>query len=346
MTELVLLSRDIFRTLIFARDIHKCVICNAAAKDAHHIIERRLWPDGGYYLDNGASLCGDCHLSAERTTLSVEDIRRAARIVRVVVPPHLYRDQSYDKWGNPCFPNGTRARGELFQDASVQKVLGEGGVLQLFTDRVKYPRTYHLPYSPGVTDDDRVGDDVDLAGKEVVVTLKMDGENTTLYHDGLHARSLTFEGHPSRNRVRALHASVAQDIPAGWRVCGENVTAVHSIKYDNLPGHFLTFSVWNDANLCLSWDETVEWSALLGLPHVDVLWRGTYDAFAIRNAFSSRASLGPSFDREHEGFVVRTTGPFHFSTFRHNVMKFVRANHVQTHGHWMRSKMEFNGLGS
>lgn len=36
----------------------------------------------------------------------------------------------------------------------------------------------------------------------VVITEKMDGENTTLYRDGLHARSLDSRHHPSRNWVK------------------------------------------------------------------------------------------------------------------------------------------------
>ena len=71
----ILLSRDQFREGTFTRDKHLCVICKKPAQDAHHIIERRLWDDGGYYLDNGASLCGPCHIKAEQTTLSVEEIR-------------------------------------------------------------------------------------------------------------------------------------------------------------------------------------------------------------------------------------------------------------------------------
>jgi hypothetical protein len=48
---------------------------------------------------------------------------------------------------------GSRLRGELFADGLVQKIRGEGGVLGLFTHYVRYPRTYHLPWSPGLTDD-------------------------------------------------------------------------------------------------------------------------------------------------------------------------------------------------
>ena len=55
--------------------------------------------------------------------------------------------------------------------------------------RTHYPRTPHLPWSPGATPDDvRAGDPGALRGREVVVTEKLDGENTTLYRDGMHAR--------------------------------------------------------------------------------------------------------------------------------------------------------------
>ena len=80
-------------------------------------------------------------------------------------------------------------RGELFGDESVQKILDS--VLCEFTTRVKYPRTWHLPWSPGATADDRVLDSVShFYGREIVVTTKMDGECTTMYSDFLHARSI------------------------------------------------------------------------------------------------------------------------------------------------------------
>ena len=75
--EAKLLTRDNFRDSVFERDNHKCVFCNEKAVDAHHILERRLWKDGGYYLDNGASVCEEHHLACERTDISVEDVRIA-----------------------------------------------------------------------------------------------------------------------------------------------------------------------------------------------------------------------------------------------------------------------------
>jgi hypothetical protein len=48
----------------------------------------------------------------------------------------------------------------------------------------KYNRTYHLPYSPGATNDDRISDGVDsLLGKEIVITEKLDGSNTGMVDD-------------------------------------------------------------------------------------------------------------------------------------------------------------------
>src|SRR3954471_24725759 len=99
-----LLTRDAFREAVFARDKGKCLLCPAPAADAHHIIERRLWPDGGYYLSNGASLCQTHHLAAEMTMVSCDQIREAAGIAKVHLPEDMYEDEIYDKWGNILLP--------------------------------------------------------------------------------------------------------------------------------------------------------------------------------------------------------------------------------------------------
>src|SRR5258706_10285308 len=100
-----LLDRDTFRESVLRRDGYKCVVCGRLDPlDAHHIVERRLWEDGGYYMQNGATLCDDrggsigCHKRAEQTVLSCDEVRLAAGILRVMLPDHLYRDNLYDKW--------------------------------------------------------------------------------------------------------------------------------------------------------------------------------------------------------------------------------------------------------
>lgn len=318
-----LLTRDAFREAVFDRDQHKCSICGESAKDAHHIMERRLFNDGGNYLSNGASLCEEHHLQAEMTTLSVEEISRACGISEgsKIIPEHLYGDETYDKWGNLVFGTGFRAKGELFSDPSVQKVLKAGGVLDLFQNYVKYPRTYHLRFSPGVTRDDRVLPSHEcFEGKEVVMTLKMDGENTSIYKDRIHARSLDSKHHVSRWWVRRLQAQIGQEIPEGWRVCGENLYAKHTIQYQRLPSYFLGFSVWDDNNICLDWDETLEWFSLLGITSVPVVYEGVWNEKAIKLAFPEEHDGNMC-----EGFVVRLREAFNYAQFRASIAKYVDA---------------------
>lgn len=175
-----LLSRDKFRESVFERDGHRCVFCGRRAEDtpegkldAHHIVERRLWSDFGYYLDNGATVCEEHHLSCEQTTYSVELVREKAGITKIIVPDQFYPEQPIDKWGNYILDDGRRTRGELYYDESVQKVLRDGGVLHLFTPYVKYGRTFHLPWSPGAHDDDKTLNDASqFYGKRVILTKK------------------------------------------------------------------------------------------------------------------------------------------------------------------------------
>ena len=48
-------------------------------------------------------------------------------------------------------------------------------------NKVKYPRTAHLPFSEGCTADDKKLTSVaHFIGKEIVMTEKMDGENSTI----------------------------------------------------------------------------------------------------------------------------------------------------------------------
>ena len=335
-----LLTRDKFREEVFTRDKFKCVFCDKPAVDAHHILERRLWPDGGYYLENGASVCSEHHLACERTAISVEDVRHAAAITKIVVPEHFYDDHVYDKWGNPVLGDGRRGKGELFFDTSVQKVLGEGGVLDLFTNRVKYPRTNHLPWSPGVTDDDRIMSDLSpFIGKRVIATKKMDGENTNMYSDGIHARSLDSKGGVDRDWVKRYWSTFAHEIPENWRICGENLWAEHSIHYNDLPSYFLGFSVWNEFNVCLGWEDTLEYFNLLGITPVPVIYDGIWDEKLIRD-IDKTLNWGTD-----EGYVVRIADSFTYGQFKNSIAKYVRKGHVQTTKHW-RAGRQFipNGI--
>src|SRR3990172_4379518 len=104
--------------------------------------------------------------------------------------------------------------------------------------KIKYPRTFHLPWSLGAADDDKMHTLTDIeemfGGKEVIITEKMDGENTSIYSTGeCHARSLDSGPHSSRDYVRGKARQLAcLGFPEGWRLVGENLYAKHSIAYD------------------------------------------------------------------------------------------------------------------
>jgi len=337
-----LLTRDEFREGVFERDNHKCVICQEPAQDAHHIIERRLFTDGGYYLENGASLCGQHHILAETTELSVEEIREKAGLSKTLLPEHLYKDSKYTKWGDIVLSNGQRIPGELFHDESVQKILKQGNVLDLYTHFVKYPRSYHAPWSGCIGKDDKIQTNLDLFNEELVITEKLDGENTTMYNDYIHARSIDGNSHHTQSWVRNFHSTIAHDIPHGWRICGENMFAKHSIKYDNLESFFYIFSIWNEKNECLSWDETTEWAQLLNIPTVPLIYMGKWDGKPEKiHDFVWKKKYD---ETQHEGYVIRSAGQFHYSQFRNKLLKYVRTNHVTSASHWKFERIEQNKL--
>jgi hypothetical protein len=340
MKEHKLLTRDEFREGVFARDDHKCVIYKEPAIDAHHILERRLFSDGGYYLDNGASLCSIHHILAEETTLDCNTIREAAAIENIVLPDHMYSDLEYDKWGNIILPNDNRIKGELFHDESVQKILRQGKVIDLFQKYYKYPRTYHVSWSNLLKDDRMLQNEDHFEGKHVIVTLKMDGENTSMYNDYIHARSLDCATHESRKWVKGLWSQISYLMDEDMRICGENMYAVHSVKYENLSSYFYVFSIWFD-NKCISWDETIEYSKILGIETVPVIYDGTYNKDAIIKAFEP-------YRESNEGYVIRLADEFLYSDFRKSIAKYVRPEFRQavnnSQCHWASQKIIKNGL--
>lgn len=203
---------------------------------------------------------------------------------------------------------------------------------------MKYPRTPHLPWSEGMTSDDKMLKTTNIfVGKRVIVTEKLDGESTGMTCDVIHARSLDSKDHPSRHWVKGLWGSIKSNIPEGIKIFGENVYAKHSIHYNKLDTYFYVISIW-DGDTCLSWDQTIEWCELLDLKHVPVLYDGIYDDFTIKSLFKPIKDNGD----EMEGYVVRCANEFKYDDFKDNIGKFVRQNHIQSNEHWMFEKLVKN----
>lgn len=119
----------------------------------------------------------------------------------------------------------------------------------------KYNRTYHLPWSPGTTSDDRISKSVDsLIGIDIVITEKLDGENCGMTKDGVYARShAAFTVSPWCREVRNIHNRIKSSIDEDVFLFGENMEGIHSIEYSNLTSYFYIFGV-RDGNIWIDWD--------------------------------------------------------------------------------------------
>lgn len=208
------------------------------------------------------------------------------------------------------------------------------------SDLYKYPRTPHLPFSKGATSDDKILKTTShFNGKTIVVTEKMDGENTTIYNNYYHARSLDSKHKDYHSYLLTKILPVLQyQIPEGWRICGEYLYAKHSIYYDNLKDYFLTFSIWNEKNICLSWNKTKEYCELLSINLVPELFVGKYDEKIVKEIAEKTVEKGG------EGIVIRNFDEFSYKNFSQNIAKYVRKGHVQTDNHWSLSEITKNKL--
>ena len=205
--------------------------------------------------------------------------------------------------------------------------------------RYKYPRTYHFPFSPGLGSDDKVFDDFEdyFKNRKVVITEKMDGENTTIYKDMCHARSIDSKHRDYHSWLLSYIPSFQYMLKDNERVCGEYLYAKHSIYYDDLPCYFMVFSIWQDKQ-CLSWEDTVKRCKELGLITVPVLYQGEYDEGKIQECIRVVKS------HNGEGIVMRLASDYRYDDFTKSIVKYVRANHVQTDEHWSNQTIVKNQL--
>ena len=210
----------------------------------------------------------------------------------------------------------------------------------------KYPRIYHVPFSPGTTSDDRLLASVDhLYNKDLVITEKCDGGNACLDPTGVYARTHgSTANHPSFDHLKATWSTVKSDIPEGWAIYGENMMAKHSIAYTSLPALFLVFGVLTDTKEWLSWADVKIVAESLNLKTVPELWAGRITSQeGLQQIVESLLAEGSQCGGEAiEGIVVRAAG--RFSGFDTSIAKYVRKGHVKTSEHWMLQAIVPNKL--
>lgn len=195
-----------------------------------------------------------------------------------------------------------------------------------------------MPISLGATSDDKIMASVEgLMVPDLLITEKMDGENTTIHSEGTHARSPDSRYHPSRDWIKAFAAGISPQLESHERIVGENLFAQHSLAYDALPSFFMGFS-WIVGNEIQSWDATLLRFEELGITPVTVLYRGSYTN-GVFESFAAQLDLA-----RQEGFVARDAVGFSESEMPARIGKYVRANHVQSEAHWMNSELVPNHL--
>ena len=211
---------------------------------------------------------------------------------------------------------------------------------------MKYPRTYHVPFSPGATKDDKKLKDgwfEYYRGKEIVFTEKLDGENSCLCQKGVFARS-----HGAETRSpwsinlwgdNGLYWKVKGLIDDDLLIFGENLYGEHSIHYEKLRDYFHVFACYNETtDKWWSWDDVKFVSKVLDVPHVPTLWRGIAESEdQIRELIIQTMNMPSAYGNTKEGVVIRLANEFDGEDFTNYVCKYVRANHVQTDEHWTRN---------
>lgn len=213
-----------------------------------------------------------------------------------------------------------------------------------YCNNTKYPRTLHLPFSLGATNDDKIAQEnyFDLIkNKTLVLTEKLDGQNQALMTSGVYARSHTsIDNHKwSENLTKegGIYDMVKHYISDDEIVFGENLYAIHSIEYNQLEHFFFMFAV-RDNERWYSWEEVMEMSEILAIPHVPIRYIGSFSTEkALEEKIKEIMEEGSCFGDTIEGVVVRNFDSFKLEDFQNNVFKYVRANHVQTDIHWTKN---------
>ena len=210
---------------------------------------------------------------------------------------------------------------------------------------MKYPRTYHLPYSPGATKDDKKLQDgwfKYYIGQEIVITAKLDGENIHMNQKDCYARS---DGAPTRSPWSrniwdpsdGLYWRIKQYIGENETIFGENLYGEHSIHYNKLTDYFHLFAA-NDGVNWYSWDDVKMLADIMNIPHVPELWRGMiYKEEELQKLVEKYVYESEWYGDIREGVVIRLTNSFKLDDFKHCVCKWVRKDHVTTSIHWTKT---------
>lgn len=247
----------------------------------------------------------------------------------------------------------------------------------------KYCRSLHAQISLGTTSDDRFMPDGYVKSfadmPNLILTEKLDGENSAFTKRGLFARSHTAPTvSPWSRPLRERWELIKNDL-GDLEIFGEGMYGIHSLKYHNLESYYYVFGV-RENDRWLSWEEVKFYANLFDFPTVPEIeikvplkdfyrldidenkllqdWLKVNLGMTWEEYVNTPGALnGQDFDCGTntlgpigcEGFVVRnadsytTNGgviPVADNEFN-NLFKIVRASHVKTDNvHWTKTWRE------
>lgn len=373
------MSRKEFRETCVSRDGGECIVpaCNkevtASAEgpgDAHHIIERKLWEDGGYIPENGASVCNEHHRFAEDNIIPPQAFWRWLELEEIPVPN----------------PSGATIWSLINKSDDVTSINKWGDEFEVppwreYRENIKYPSTRHLPFSHERDDDDTAHETLNWAtNMPLIATVKMDGGNAMLVKDsdnpirarnGRHADKDHFDMAKQWYWENDLYSK----IPEHLQVFGEWLYAKHSIHYGcdcdekcddvgpALYDYFQVFGIYDTRyDLWLGWTETLRVADSLGLSTVPAIGTVAHQAYDEIDPVYGPYGLGQYDNTQrlwndlyelsqdvvnngHEGIVIRSAYPFHYGQMDERLGKYVRPGHVKDdEGHWSHRETIQNNL--
>jgi hypothetical protein len=213
----------------------------------------------------------------------------------------------------------------------------------------KYGRTYHYPFSPGTSSDDRINHTYwqDISKIDTIIhTEKLDGENNCLSQYGVFARSHAASTTSAWSRAIRERWELMKNDLGDIEIFGENLYAIHSIEYRKLEHHYYVFGV-RVFDTWLSWEEVKFYAAMFDFPTVPELqivkpadelsFRQRVMALVAQNSALDSYDIATQARCTCEGVVSRNAAEYRVDDFAHHVFKYVRKGHVKTNEHWTRN---------
>lgn len=209
----------------------------------------------------------------------------------------------------------------------------------------KYPRISHFPFSPGAKNDDRIAPEnwyEYIKYKHLIYTEKLDGSNSCIRKDGVYGRTHAVTTHNEwDSHLWTIQSTILNDL-GDLELFGENMYAVHSIEYERLPNYFFLFSV-RENGIWKNWNTVKYIAEYFNLKTVpEYSYKEVFGADFMKYPIVPMVTKIKKFvEHSHfgsiaEGVVVRNADEFKDEDFEKYMLKYVRANHVQTDEHWTK----------